>query len=323
MRFDVIIGNPPYHKRDGGSGVSSKPLYHYFILTAIKIHPKYICMIIPSRWFSGGKGLNEFRKKMLNDRRFKKIVDYELPTDCFKEVKIAGGVNYFLWDSEYSGDCEVTNILGNKKVSMKRKLNQFDYFIRRNLSISIIEKVLKKKIKMMDEIVFKRNPFGFKSKDRGSSNQFEKKVILNSSSGKSFVKKEDIKSNKNLLNKYKVIISKLIPCNGEINVNPLIGFKVTTKPRLLDKNEIHTESYLLLAVFDLKKEAENFINYWKLKTPRYLLKQTLTSMNITTKNFIFTPFLNFKLKWTDKKLYNFFKFSSKEIEEIEKTIRSF
>ena len=143
MKFDVIVGNPSYQLSDGGSGPSAIPLYNKFVEASKKLNPKYITMIIPSRWFAGGKGLDDFRENMLNDRRIKYIVDYPNSSDCFAGVDIAGGVNYFLWDSTYSGDCTVKTIRGNKTSVSTRALNEFDIFIRSNESISIIHKLKK------------------------------------------------------------------------------------------------------------------------------------------------------------------------------------
>lgn len=141
MKFDVIIGNPPYQLSDGGNGKSAKPIYQLFVDKAKKLNPRYLSMIIPSRWFSGGKGLDDFRKSMLSDRRMKKIVDYENFKDVFPGVDLAGGACYFLWEKDYNGMCEVVNYNKDNPSSMMRYLDDNEIFIRQNMAVEIVKKV--------------------------------------------------------------------------------------------------------------------------------------------------------------------------------------
>lgn len=141
MKFDVIIGNPPYQMSDGGgTGKSAKPIYQLFVEQAKKLKPKYLTMIIPSRWFAGGKGLDEFRKTMLTDKHIRQIVDYDNFKEVFPGVDLAGGACYFLWDRDSIGSCAVTNISGNIKNTMMRDLDEFEIFIRQNKAVKIVEK---------------------------------------------------------------------------------------------------------------------------------------------------------------------------------------
>lgn len=325
MKFDVIIGNPPYQMNDGGSGtgISAKPIYHHFVEQAKKLSPNYLCMIIPSRWFAGGKGLNDFRESMLNDSRVSKIYDFMSSKECFPGVNIAGGVNYFLWEKHHKGDCEVVNVSESEKTSLKRKLNEFDVFIRDNYAIKIINKVIRKNSVFMHEIVLPRNPFGFPSKERGLEAPFPDCVKLISSGGVGYVPRKMIKQNQELINRFKVTIGKVVPSNGEVDVSPERGYKVTTLPKILGKNEIHTESYMLLSTFKTKMEAENFRDYMKLKLPRFLLKQTLSSMNISRGSFTFVPKMDFTQSWTDEKLFEYFELNEAEKKLVSKIIRPF
>ena len=142
MKFDVIIGNPPYQISDGGFGASATPIYHKFVQQAIALKPKYVSFIIPSRWFAGGKGLDEFRSQMLFDTHISHLVDYPNASDCFPGVEIKGGVSFFLWDKNHSGDCTIKSMNGDEIVSeMTRPLSSYDVFIRHNQAISILEKV--------------------------------------------------------------------------------------------------------------------------------------------------------------------------------------
>ena len=110
MKFNAIVGNPPYQVMDGGAGVSAKPVYNHFVDISKKLNPQYISMITPSRWFAGGKGLDNFRVTMLNDNRISKIVDFVNAKDCFPNTSIGGGINYFLWENTYKGKCNFSNI---------------------------------------------------------------------------------------------------------------------------------------------------------------------------------------------------------------------
>ncbi len=326
MKFDVIISNPPYQLSDGGSGtgISAKPIYQFFVEQAKKLNPKYITMIIPSRWFAGGKGLDNFRNDMLNDRHIKKIVDYMSSKDCFPGVNIAGGVNYFLWERDYNGDCEVKNCSESEPTITKtRRLNEFDVFIRDNRAINIIHKFINSKDENLSNHTYTRNPFGFVSKERGSEHPISggENVKLISSGGVGYVLKNKVTKNINVIDQYKVIIGKIVPSNGEVDTDPKNGYKVTTSSRILNPGEIHTESYLLLHAFDTKIEAENFADYMALKFPRFMMKHTLSSMNISTQNFQFVPFLDYTRQWTDNELYARYGLSNDEIEYVESFIK--
>ncbi len=326
MKFDVIIGNPPYQMSDGGSGtgISAKPIYHYFVLNAKKLSPRYLTMIIPSRWFAGGKGLDEFREEMLHDKHMRIINDFISSKDCFPGVNIAGGVNYFLWDRSYNGECEIRNCANNTKtIVTTRRLDEFDVFIRDNRAISIIHKFLKSGDKRLSDNTFTRNPFGFISKDRGEESPIDGVdcIKLISSAGEGYVPISLVSKNYNEIGKYKVIIGKVVPCNGEVDTNPQDGYKVTTSSRILSPNEVITESYLMLHTFDNKKEADSFAKYMALKFPRFMMKHTLSSMNISTQNFQFVPYLDYKIYWTDEMLYERYHLTREEIDYVESMIR--
>lgn len=323
LGFDVIIGNPPYQMKDGGSGtgISAKPIYHNFVQQAKKLNPKLLCMIIPSRWFSGGKGLDEFRSIMLADEKISNIVDYPNSADCFPGVAIAGGVCYFLRDDDYCGECKIKTIRGDNVVEAKRSLSEFDIFVRSNVSIGIMRRVRSISDRLMDDVVYSRNPFGFDSKQRGLEKEFPGSIELYSSAGIGYVKRSEVLKNANLINKYKVIIGKVVPCNGEVGVDATKGYKAITSSKVLPPGTIMTESYLLLATFEKKYEAENFAAYMMLKFPRFLLHETYSSMNITKSNFQFVPFLDFTKPWTDAELYAKYKLTKNEISFIESMIR--
>ena len=209
MKFDVIIGNPPYQLNDGGgTGSSAMPIYQYFVSQAKKLRPNYLVMITPSRWFAGGKGLDDFRRDMLNDRHISHLVDYQNSADCFPGVTIAGGVSYFLWNKDYNGDCEVKNIKSKTTTIDKRKLNEFDIFVRDNIAINIIRKVKRLSAKSFDEEVFSRNYFGLISGEKGHSTETLNDVKMFSLNGYSYIHKSKVSDKENVIKKYKVIMTK-------------------------------------------------------------------------------------------------------------------
>lgn len=325
MTFDVIIGNPPYQLADGGSGtgISAKPLYHLFVEQAKRLSPHYLIMIIPSRWFAGGKGLDEFRDNMINDRHLKHIVDFMSSKDCFPGVNIAGGVNYFLWDSSHNGPCIIENRseFVETRVS-KRYLNEYPIFVRDNIAVNIIKKFKSSKDLSLEECTYTRNPFGFDSKARGRKQKdYPDDIVLISSAGEGYVKRSEVIKNQNAIDKYKVSIGKVVPSNGEVDTDPRDGYKVITSNRVIPPGYVFTESYLLLKDFNNPIEAHNFAKYMALKFPRFMMKQTLSSMNISKQNFMFVPFLDFSHPWTDEMLYKKYNLTEDEIAFIESMIR--
>ena len=330
MKFNAIIGNPPYQEMDGGAGVSAKPIYNLFIDIAKKMKPNYISMISPSRWFAGGKGLDDFRAEMLNDKRLAKIVDFINAKDCFPNTSIGGGINYFLWDSNHNDYCDYTYVLDGKRDSMRRKLNQFPVFIRYNKAVSIIEKIRKKDFNSFSDIVSSRNPFGFSSNTRGKSASFNASVKLFSSEGVSYVKSSEISGNNNLINSYKVMISKVTSEHaGEPDKNGM--FRVISRTEILAPNEACTDSYLLIGNFNNTEEVNSLFRYLKTKFLRFLLLQAVTSINLSKEKFDFIPIQDFSNKsdvnWSktlaeiDSNLYKKYELTKDEIDFIEKMIK--
>lgn len=206
MKFDVIIGNPPYQLSDGGFGRSASPIYNRFVQQAKKLNPRYLVMIIPSRWFAGGKGLDDFRAEMLKDDRIRKIVDFEDASECFPGVDIAGGICYFLWEKNSSGPCEIINMHNGKEAVSTRKLNEFNTFIRHGNAVPIIRKVLSLKEKSMSEQVSSRKPFGLPTNARPLK---KGDLVLRWNNGEGPYERDKIEVGSELIDKWKVITSKV------------------------------------------------------------------------------------------------------------------
>lgn len=321
MKFDVIIGNPPYQLSDAGNGVSAVPIFQHFVSQTKKLKPKYISMIIPARWYAGGKGLTEFREEMLKDEHIRKLVDYESSKECFEGVNIAGGICYFLWDRDNTGLCNVVNMSPEPPVSMARKLDEFPILIRSNMAVSIVKKVLNSGVAIHSDYAYPRNPFGFATNFRGRTEKKEGDIEILTSSGIQYIPRTLVTKNVEIIDYYKVLIGRLVPSNGELDVNPKDGYKVITDTRIIGPGQINTETYLDIGVFCTKKEAENFNGFLCSKFTRFLLRQAISSLNVTRECFRFVPHENFQENWTDQKLYKKYGLTKQEIDFIECTIR--
>lgn len=325
MKFDIIIGNPPYQLsvNESGKGLSAKPIYNLFVEQAIELKPKYLSMIIPSRWFTGGVGLNGFREKILHDKRIREITDYVDSKECFPNVDINGGVCYFLWDRDYNGNCLYTSISKKTKCSKYRNLDQFDIFIRNNNSLSIIEKVLKSSFKTLNESggCSPQTPYGFLSTFVGNSKRKnESDCEILTSKGWAFVEKDKIEKGLDSVYLYKAMISKLT-CEHAGTPDKEGKYRVLSRTEILKPSQICSQSYLVICPQKNEELAKNVMSYLKTKFVRFLMQMTLTGMNISTDNFRFVPWLDFSQPYDDDQLYKMFNLTQEEINEIEFTIR--
>ena len=321
MKFDVIISNPPYQMSDGGGGAgkSATPLYQKFVEQAKKLNPRYLSMIIPSRWFSGGKGLDDFRTSMLNDDRLSHIIDYADSKDCFPGgVDIPGGICYFLWENNYHGDCEITNIQKNgEKTLAIRPLDEFPTFIRSNESVNIVKKALSLNEDVMSSQVSSRKPFGLESNTKfDNSNDLD----LRNSSGTGKISRTKVSSGYDLIPKWKVIVSKV--SFEHAGVPDKEGMmRVLSVVQKLPPNSVCTETYLVAGSFDDEEHADNLISYLRTKFVRFLIMQMLASMNMSKASYSFVPVQDFSKPWTDEELYAKYGLTDKEIEFIESMIK--
>lgn len=334
MKFDVIISNPPYQLSTGGgtdgskSATQAKPIYNLFIEQSKKLNPRFISMIIPARWYSGGMGLNQFRRDMLNDKHIVKLVDFINSKDCFQGVDIAGGVCYFLWDRDHlSNECEIVNFSGDSVSSSVRPLNEFKtLFVRSNDAVKIISKVINQSSHFMDEIVSPIDTFGIPSKEKGHQKKQIGDISLIHSvgyndQGESYISRDIVKKNQQYIDKYKVKISIMVPQGGEVGIKPENGYRSISTPQILPPGQVDTFSYLNIGFFDTKVEAENLVSYVSCKFTRYLIRTTYSSVHVSKDNFKFVPLVDLKRSWTDEVLYSHFGLTEDEVALIEKTMR--
>ncbi len=317
MKFDVIIGNPPYQMSDGGSGGSAIPIYHKFIITAKKLNPRFLTMIVPSRWFAGGRGLDNFRDEMLNDKRISKIFDFPNSSDCFPGVEIKGGVCYFLWERDYSGQCEITNINKNKKNVLKRPLveKNLNFFIRYNQSISIIRKILKNDEKKIDSLISPMKPFGFRTFFKGSKNKKKNSVKIFHNGGEGYVANNEIKINKEIINKHKVFITR------GYGAGESFPHQILNKPFYGEPGSVCTETYVFIGPFKSKKVCENVISYIKTKFFRFLVLMIKNTQDAPRSVYRLVPIQDFNEKMSDEYLYKKYQLTDSEIKFIDEMIR--
>ena len=322
MKSDVIIGNPPYQLDTGGAGRQAKPIYDLFVNQAMKLNPRYLTMIIPSRWFSGGmKQLEDFREKMMNDGRIRVLVDFANAKDCFPQNSISGGVCYFLWDREHAGDCSFTNIKGGQSEKLVRPLNEFPVLVRYNNAVSILHKTKGLNEPNLSQIVSSLCPYGLPTNYRGKEKAFNNALILHSSEGASYIRRNEVLKGQDCIDTYKIIIGKVSAEHaGEPGKDGMYRV-LTASTRVIGPKEICTHSYFIIGNYEQKELADNLLGYLYTKFVRFLLLVTLSSINLSKSVFWVVPLQDFSHPWTDAMLYKKYGLTQQEIDFIESMIR--
>lgn len=317
MTFDAIVGNPPYQIADGGNNASAMPVYQRFVELATTIEPHYASMIMPSRWYSGGRGLDDFRANIMNDTRMRVLYDYASSDYCFPGVDISGGICYFLWDKDYDGPCTVTNAESQIAHSVKRYLNEFPILVRSNAAISIIDKVARRKEQTLDTFVSSQKPFGLRTFARPDENG---DLTLRWNGGKGPISSDKVTGGTELIDKWKVIVSRVLyEHGGKADKNG--QSRILSILEMLGPKEVCSETYIVVNSYDTEAEAAGLYSYLKTKFARFLIMQATSSIMITRGCFMFVPVQNFAEEWTDEKLYKKYELTEDEIAFIESTIR--
>jgi site-specific DNA-methyltransferase (adenine-specific) len=325
MKFDVIIGNPPYQLGDGGAQASATPIFQLFVDQAKKLSPRYLTMIIPAKWYSGGKGLDEFRSSILNDKRLRIIHDFKSASDCFRGVEIKGGVMYFLWDRDNIGDTRVIEHAGDEIISDKvRPLLEtgLNVFIRHNDAISILNKVLlqNKEILTGDsfaKLVSSRKPFALPTNFTDFKDKiFTDAVQIYANKKIGYISRNKVPSRKEWIDKWKIFTpyaNNIGTESPDDNLNTIIA----------PPNSCCTETYLVLgADANLnEEEAKNISDYLHTRFLRFLVSLKKPTQHAVGKTYSFVPLQDFSEKWTDEKLYKKYKLTKEEVNFIESMIK--
>jgi len=336
MKFDAIVGNPPYQEMDGGNAASAIPIYHFFVLQAKKLKPSFISMVMPSRWFSGGRGLDSFRKEMLTDERLSCIHDFPNSSDCFTGVEIKGGVCYFLWDSNHKGFCKVASHKWGQVSYSERPLLEdgMSIFLRDDIQVSVLQKVLAFEEQSISTILNPGRYFGFHTKinrnddSTGSiqtadgksfipisfSKTKEKPIKIYIHGGECWVSSNDIPKNEKDIGKFKI----LLPRSGNPK-STIIGY-----PKISEPGSCSSNTYVV-ALFPNKvmneNETANLVSYMKTRFFRYLVKIKSSTQDLSPEAYSYVPIQDFSKPWTDEELYDKYGLSQEEIDFIDSMIK--
>lgn len=319
MKFDVIIGNPPYQLSDGGAQASATPIYNRFVEQAKKLNPRYMTMIIPARWYAGGKGLDTFRASMVMDRRIRVLHDFINASDCFGNgVEIKGGICFFLWDRDHVGKCKVFTHTGDKTVEQNERYLQEDgndVFIRYAEGVSILGKVQSANEKTMDEMVSSQKPFGLRTYVHGEQKRFAGSIKLYERGGTGYVNRGEITKNENWIDQPKVFIS------AAYNAGDSIPHQIIGKPIAGEAGSACTETYIVVGPFNAPFEVNNAISYIQTKFFRFLVMLRKSSQHAASSVYAFVPQQDFSKPWTDTELYKKYGLTDDEIAFIESMIK--
>lgn len=318
MQFDIIIGNPPYQLDDGGYGTSAAPIYNKFVERALDLDPRYAVFVTPSRWFTGGKGLDKYRERLLGDKRIRNLVDYPKLYDAFPGVKIRGGISYFLWDRDYNGPCTVQTMQDGKPVgqAVARHLDAYDVLVRWNDAVPILDKVLAKDEPRLDARVSSRKPFGLPTNFHGKDDPKGMKdpVKLFGSQKVTWVKRSDIPVNNEWVDDWKVLTTAVQGTSAAVET------KFVSKPIIAGPGTACTETYLVAGRFNSELEATRFALYLRTRFLRFLVSLRKATQHATRDVYSFVPDLPLDRDWTDADLYDRYRLSANEIAFIESQV---
>jgi site-specific DNA-methyltransferase (adenine-specific) len=326
MQFDVIIGNPPYQTTGGGGGSNDSPIYQLFVQQAMKLGPRFLSMVIPSRWMAGGRGLGEFRAEMLADQRVRTLVDYENARDLFPSVGIGGGVCYFLWDRDNPGMCECTFHRNAVTIGPHpRTLDEFDVFVRDKRAVDILHKVVALGEQPFEELVSGDTPYGLATNFKDYAPDAVPKVDqvriyanVGTSRVRGAMAREMITKNTVLIDAWKVYL----PVAGSGRERERSGVDLVLGPSLLgEPGSVCTQTYLVAGPLNSQMEAESVQSYLRSRLARFLVSLRKPSQHVFRGMYRWVPIQEWDRTWTDTELYAKYGITADEQAYIESMIR--
>jgi site-specific DNA-methyltransferase (adenine-specific) len=325
MQFDVIIGNPPYQMTGGGGGTNDSSIYHLFVEQAMQLEPHYVSMVIPSRWMAGGRGMDDFRKNMLGDRRLSTLVDYPNSAQVFPGVDLKSGVCYFLWDRDHDGNCAVTLVRNQDVVGpTSRALNEYDVFIRDERAAGILTKVLDRDEPSFEELLTGDTPFGlatnFKEFRLGDPGDGDVKIYASSNAGRrsGSMARADIAKNAHLIDAWKVLAPKAGPGNSGGHVLPDM---VLGRASVAEPNSVCTQTWIVAGPLESEMQAKSVARYLQTSFARFLVSLRKVSQDAMKGVYRWVPQQNWSQEWTDELLYEKYGITEDEIAFIDSMIR--
>jgi site-specific DNA-methyltransferase (adenine-specific) len=325
MQFDVIIGNPPYQMTGGGGGSNDSSIYHLFVEQAVRLEPRFLSMIIPSRWMAGGRGMDEFRRTMLGDRHLSTLVDYPNSAQVFPGVDLKSGVCYFLWQSEHNGDCAVTLVREQDVIGPStRRLDEYDVFIRDERAATILKKVLEKGERSFEEMLTGDTPFGlatnFTEFRQGEPRDGDVKVYASSNAGRrsGAMQRSLITKNAHLIDAWKVLAPQAGPGNSGGHVLP---DAVLGKPGIAEPNSVCTQTWIVAGPLETSEQAESVASYLQTSFARFVVSLRKISQHAMKGVYRWLPQQDWGREWTDKALYARYGITKDEIAFINRMIR--
>ena len=321
MQFDVIVGNPPYQMTGGAGGSSDSSIYQLFVEQAINLQPRYVCMVIPSRWMAGGRGLDDFRFQMLNGGHLRSLTDFQDSGEAFPGVQIKGGICHFLWDAEHKGTCTVTRVAGGTEYRQEnRYLGEFDVFVRDERALEILRKVLAKQETSVVDLVSGDTPFGIATNfqdwsEKAGKGMIALHLIKRTQRTVGYVERSLIRKNVDTIDVWKVLVPEAYGA-GETFPHQILGKEIVASPP-----SVCTQSYLVVSPFQTERTAQSFASYYRTRLFRFLVSLRKITQHALRSTYSWVPQQNWDRDWNDEMLYKKYDITNDEISFINSMIR--